>query len=323
MRRPSVVRAREPQSLEAPVSSQGPIPRRTLGRTAEQVSMIGLGGYHLGLPTLSDDDAVRIVRAALDEGVNFLDNSWDYHEGKSELRVGKALADGYRERAFVMTKIDARTRAGAERQIEQSLRRLDTDRIDLLQFHEVIRMDDPARIFDDDGAWRAVQEAQKAGKIRYIGFTGHKSPAIHRKMLATAAEHEFAFDTVQMPLNVMDAHYESFGQTVLPILVENGIGVLGMKPMGDGTIVEKKLASPVECLHYAMNLPTSVVITGCESMKDLEQALDAARTFAPLSEEQVSNLLARTAPRGSDGQYETYRTTLEHDSTTEHPQWLG
>jgi len=285
--------------------------------------MVGLGGYHLGLPTLSDDDAVRIVRAAVDEGVTFLDNSWDYHEGRSELRVGKALADGYRDRAFVMTKIDARTREGAERQIEQSLRRLATDRVDLLQFHEVIRMDDPERIFDEDGAWRAVQEAQKMGKIRYIGFTGHKSPAIHRKMLATAAQHEFAFDTVQMPLNLMDAHYESFGQTVLPVLVESGIGVLGMKPMGDGTILEKKQASATECLHYAMNLPTAVVITGCESMRDLEQALEAARSFTPLSEEQVNRLLARTAPAGADGKYETYKTTFEHDSTTEHPQWLA
>ena len=285
--------------------------------------MLGLGGYHLGIPTLTDDDAVRIVRAAIDEGVTFLDNCWDYHEGRSEVRVGRALAGGYRDRAFVMTKIDGRNRDSAEKQIAQSLRRLDTDRIDLLQFHEVIRMDDPDRIFDEDGAIVAVKAAQKAGKVRYIGFTGHKSPAIHRKMLATAAANEFAFDTVQMPLNLMDAHYDSFGQTVLPILVESGIGVLGMKPMGDGTIVEQGIATPTECLHYAMNLPTSVVITGCKSMKDLEQALDAVRTFTPMDEAKVSDLLARTAARAGDGHYERYKTTLEHDGTTEHPQWLG
>jgi aryl-alcohol dehydrogenase-like predicted oxidoreductase len=305
------------------VSSQGPISRRTLGRTAEEVSMLGLGGYHLGIPTLTDDDALRIVRAAIDEGLTFLDNAWDYHDGWSEVRMGKALAGSYRDRAFLMTKIDGRSRESAQKQIEQSLRRLETDRIDLLQFHEVIRMEDPDRIFDEEGALVAVQEAQKAGKVRYIGFTGHKSPAIHRKMLATAAAHEFAFDTVQMPLNLMDAHYDSFGQTVLPILVESGIGILGMKPMGDGAIVEKGIATPTECLHYAMNLPTSVVITGCKSMKDLEQALDAARTFTPMDETKVRELLARTATRATEGLYESYKTTSEHDSTTEHPQWLG
>jgi aryl-alcohol dehydrogenase-like predicted oxidoreductase len=249
--------------------SAGEVPRRRLGHTGEMVSMVGLGGYHLVRPDLDEAESVRIVRAAIDRGINFLDNCWDYNGGQSEVRMGKALRDGYRQRAFLMTKIDGRDKNTATRQIEESLRRLETSHIDLLQFHEVIRMDDPDRIFAAGGAMEAALEARKGGKIRYIGFTGHKSPAIHLKMLATAASHQFRFDTVQMPLNVMDAHYDSFEKNVLPALIKDDIGVLGMKPMGDHIILESKTVSPVECLHYAMNLPTSVLITGCDSMRIL------------------------------------------------------
>src|SRR3981189_705114 len=197
---------------------KGEVPHRTLGRTGEKVSAIGIGGFHLGKPELQESESMRIIRAAIDNEINFLDNGWDYNEGQSEIRMGKALRDGYRQRAFLMTKIDGRDKKSAAQQIEESLRRLETDRIDLLQFHEIIRMDDADRVFAMGGAMEAVLEAKKAGKIRYIGFTGHKSPDIHLKMLNTAASHQFHFDTVQMPLNVMDAHYDSFEKRVLPVL---------------------------------------------------------------------------------------------------------
>src|SRR5437660_1045238 len=208
------------------------IPYRRLGRTGEMVSLVGVGGYHLGRQA-DEQKTIRIVRTAVDNGINFLDNCWDYNGGASEIRMGKALRDGYRDKAFLMTKIDGRNKESAARQIDESLRRLQTDRIDLMQFHEVIRMTDPERVFGADGALEAVVAAQRAGKIRYVGFTGHKSPAIHLRMLDTARAHGFRFDAVQMPLNVMDAHYDSFVQQVVPWLVEQDIGVLGMKPLGD------------------------------------------------------------------------------------------
>lgn len=302
--------------------SQGSMPYRTLGRTGERVSMIGLGGYHIGgVP--DEQEALSIIRAALDSGINFLDNSWDYHGGVSEMRVGKALKDGYREKAFVMTKIDGQTRTSATQQIEESLRRLQVDVIDLLQFHEVIRPGDPDRIFGPDGSFEAAIKARDDGKIRYIGFTGHKDPSIHLKMLDTASAHGFTFDTVQMPLNVMDAHFRSFEHEVLPRLVQDNIAVLGMKPMGAGNILQSGLVTAVECLHYAMNLPTSVVITGIDSMAILQQALEAARTFRPLSEREVAELLARTGEPAGTGQFERFKTTPEHDSTMSHPEWLG
>jgi uncharacterized protein len=300
-----------------------PIPYRTLGRTGEKVSAIGVGGYHLGRPGVEVEESIRIVRTALDEGINFLDNCWDYNGGESEIRMGKALRDGYRQKAFLMTKIDGRDKATAMNQINESLKRLQTDHVDLLQFHEVIRDSDPERIFATGGAIEAVQQAQKAGKVRYIGFTGHKSPEIHLKMLATAASHSFTFDAVQMPLNVMDHHVNSFEAQVLPALVKVNIGVLGMKPMGDPFILQSKTVSAVECLHYSLNLPTSVVITGCDSMLILQQALDAARSFQPLSKEQVSTLLDKTAKAAQSGKYELYKTSHHFDGTVQNPQWLG
>ena len=298
------------------------IPYRELGRTGEKVSLVGIGGYHLGKQS-DPTESVAIIRKALDEGINFLDNCWDYNAGESEIRMGKALREGYRDKAFLMTKIDGRTKSSATSQIEESLRRLQTDHIDLLQFHEVIRDTDPDRVFSAGGALEAVLEAKKAGTVRFIGFTGLKSPEIHLRMLATAAEHHFSFDTVQMPLNVMDAHYDSFEQKVLPVLVKANVGVLGMKPMGDHFILDSKTATPVECLHYAMNLPTSVVITGCDSMPILDQALKAARTFKPLSESQVAAFLAKTAAAAQAGKFELYKTSHHFDGTFANPQWLG
>lgn len=310
----------EPPRLKA---GSDEVPRRMLGRTGERVSAIGLGGYHLARPGVAESDAIRIVRASIDGGIHFLDNCWDYNDGESEIRMGKALRDGYRQKAFLMTKIDGRDKKTAVSQLEDSLRRLNTDHVDLLQFHEVIRMDDPDRIFAPGGALEAVLAARDAGKIRFIGFTGHKSPDIHLKMLETAARHKFHFDTVQMPLNVMDAHYDSFEKKVLPVLTANEIGVLGMKPMGDPFILESKTVTAIECLHYALNLPTSVVITGCDSMPILEQALTVARNFRPMAPAAVEALLAKTADAAKQGKYELYKTSHHFDGTYQNPQWLG
>jgi uncharacterized protein len=292
------------------------IPYRTLGNTGENVSCIGLGGYHLGKQS-DEKESIHIIRTALDEGINFLDNCWDYNGGASEVRMGKALRHGYRKKAFLMTKIDARTREGATRQIDESLRRLQTDSIDLLQFHEVIRDTDPELIFAAKGGMEAVLEAKQKGKVRYIGFTGHKSPDIHLKMLEAAFARDFTLNTVQMPLNLMDAHYNSFEKKVLPVLVKHNIGVLG-----DGLILKSKTAEPVECLQYALTLPTSVVITGCDSLPILQQALKVARSFKPLSDEQIVGLLARTAPAAQKGEWELYKTSHNFDGTYQNPQWL-
>jgi len=294
---------------------------RMLGSTGEKVSAIGLGGFHIGNPE-SESMSLRIIRTAIDRGMTFMDNCWDYHEGKSEVRMGKALRDGYRDKVFLMTKIDGRSRKGAAGQINESLARLQTDRLDLVQFHEIIRMDDPDRIFAPGGALEAVQEAKKAGKLRYIGFTGHKDPSIHLHMLELAERNHFRFDTVQMPLNVMDAHYRSFGNLVLPVLIKQKIGVLGMKSMGSGEILKSKAVKPIECLHYALNLPTSVVINGIDSLDLLDQAFEAARTFKPMSEQEVAALLAKTSEAAMTGTYEPFKTSQQFDSTAKNPSFL-
>jgi aryl-alcohol dehydrogenase-like predicted oxidoreductase len=296
---------------------------RTLGRTGEKVSAIGMGGFHIAHPGSTEEQSVKLVRSAIDRGITFMDNSWDYNEGQSEIRMGKALKDGYRQKVFLMTKIDGRTKEVAARQIDTCLERLQTDCIDLLQHHEVIRFDDPDRIFAKGGANEAVLEAKKAGKIRFIGFTGHKDPHIHLYMLKVAKDHGFRFDTVQMPLNVMDAHFRSFGQLVLPELVKQKIGVLGMKSMGDSVILKSKVVTPIECLHYAMSLPTSVVITGMDKPERIDQAFEAVKTFEPLSRQQIGRLLAKTKKVALAGKYELFKTSSHFDSTAKHPDWLG
>lgn len=296
---------------------------RTLGSTGEKVSAIGVGGWHLGLKSVDEKLAVRIVRSAIDRGINFLDNCWDYNEGASELRMGEALRDGYRQHAFVMTKIDGRSKQEAAKQLDESLRRLRVDCIDLVQHHEIIRFEDPHRIFDDHGANAALVEARSAGKIRYIGFTGHKDPRIHLYMLEIAKENGFKFDTVQMPLNVMDAHYRSFEKMVVPELVKLEIGVLGMKSMANGILLKSKTVTPIECLHYALNLPTSVVITGIDSMEILDQAFEAMESFHSLSNDERDALLARTSEAAATGRFEPFKTSSIFDGTAENPQWLG
>jgi aryl-alcohol dehydrogenase-like predicted oxidoreductase len=305
------------------MSQQMEMPMRTLGRTGVEVSLIGLGGWHLGFKYIDEELSIRMIRHAIDNGINFMDNCWDYNDGASEKRMGKALKDGYRDRVFLMTKIDGRTKKDAAEQLDESLERMQTDHIDLVQHHEILRFEDPHRIFDEQGANAALVEARDAGKISFIGFTGHKDPHIHLHMLEVAKENGFEFDTVQMPLNVMDAHYRSFEKMVLPELVKQNIGVLAMKTLANGMILRSQTVTPIECLQYAMNLPTSVVITGCESMENLEQALTAARTFKPMSDEQVRSLLGKTAKAASRGEYELFKTTSIYDGTASNPEWLG
>lgn len=299
---------------------------RPLGRTGETVSAIGLGGSHIAKATVPEAETIRLIHAAVDRGITFLDNSWDYNEGRSERLMGKALAANHsRNKVFLMTKIDGRTKGLAAEQIDASLKRLQTDHVDLLQFHEILRYDDPDRIFGEGGALEAVVEAKKAGKLRYIGFTGHKDPHVHLYMLEVAGKHGFHFDTVQMPLNVMDAHFRSFAQLVVPKLTAQGIGILGMKPFGggDGIILKSKTVKPIECLHYALNLPTSVVITGIDKQQVLDQAFEAAKTFQLMNEQQIASLLSKTEQAAKNGQYELFKTTSHFDTTARHPDWLG
>ncbi len=295
---------------------------RKLGSTGERVSAIGLGGSHIGIPK-DPAEGIRIVRSALDRGITFLDNAWDYKNGDCEIRMGNALRDGYRQKAFLMTKFDGRTKQAAAQQIDESLKRLQTDHIDLIQYHENIRLDDPDRFFAEGGALEAVMAAKQAGKIRYVGFTGHKDPLVHERMLDIAKQHNFQFATCQMPLNPMDAHFRSFANNVVPKLVEQGIGVLGMKPMAAGIILKSHTVTPMECLHYALNLPTSVVITGCDSMPILDQAFEAARTFQPMTEAQVIAILDKTRAAAANGTYEPFKVSTRFDGTIKNPQWMG
>jgi diketogulonate reductase-like aldo/keto reductase len=296
---------------------------RPFGRSGEHISALGFGGYHLGRPTLGEQEGIRLLRQAVDSGITFLDNCWDYNDGVSEVRMGKALAGGYRNKVFLMTKIDGRTRAAVAQQIDESLQRLGTDHVDLMQFHEVIRLEDPDRIFAEGGGMEAMLDAKKAGKVRYIGFTGHKDPYVHLRMLEMARSRQFHFDAVQMPLNVMDAHFRSFGHDVLPVLNREGIAPLGMKAFGDHTILESNTAKPIECLHYCLNLPIAVQITGIDSQAVLDQALEAVRTFRPMPAAEVASLLDRTRPAAHEGRFELYKTTNNNDGTAHNPQWLG
>jgi aryl-alcohol dehydrogenase-like predicted oxidoreductase len=273
---------------------------RQLGTTGETVSAIGLGGFHIGKQP-EPADSINLIRKAIDHGITFLDNCWDYNGGTSEVRMGNALRDGYREKVFLMTKIDGRTKQEYNKQLEESLSRLRTDTIDLVQFHEVIRLEDPDRIFAPGGALEAAVAARQAGKIRYIGFTGHKDPIVHLRMLETAQQHGFHFDTVQMPINVMDAHFRSFTKEVLPVANKQGIGVLAMKTFGDSFILD----------------------TGIDSERILDQALQAARTFKPMSDSKIAAILERTKSAAMTGTFELFKTTPHFDGTANNPKWLG
>lgn len=297
---------------------------RDLGSTGEKVSLIGVGGWHLGLKHVDRKTALRIVDEAIDRGINFMDNCWDYNGGVSEKRMGKALEGGKREKVFLMTKIDGRTKKIAAEQIDESLKRLKTDRIDLCQHHEILRFEDPHRIFDEkDGAHLAMLEAQKAGKIRFIGFTGHKDPQIHLHMLETADQYGMKLDAAQMPVNVMDAHYRSFSKIVVPELNKRKMGVLAMKTIGNGIILKSKTVTAVECLHYAMSRPVSVVITGIDSPKILDQAFEAVRTFREIRKKDIDAVLEKTKPEAMRGKYEPFKTSSIFDGTAQHTYWMG
>ena len=313
-------------ALTDPGERRGDMLYRKLGRTGETVSAIGFGGSHFAKPAIDQGTSIKLCHAAIERGITFMDNSWDYNQGVSEERMGMALAqEGYRRRVFLMTKVDGRTKASAQRQLETSLERLQTDHIDLWQFHEVLRFDDPDRIFAPGGALEAAMEAKQAGKIRFIGFTGHKDPAIHLYMLDVARKHGFQFDAVLMPSNVMDGHFRSFARQAMPVALQDGLGVLTMKPFGGGpgVILKSKTATPTECLHYALNLPTATVITGLDNEKVIDQALEATRTFQPMSEAQVAAILAKTATAAQAGEYELFKTTSHFDETAKNAEWLG
>jgi len=295
---------------------------RQLGTTGETVSGIGMGGYHIGKQK-EQAESIRLIRTGMDRGITFLDNCWDYNDGISEVRMGWALKEGYRQKAFLMTKLDGRTTEEYNKQLEQSLGRLQTEMIDLVQFHEVIRMEDPDRIFASGGAMEAAVAAKQAGKIRYIGFTGHKDPAVHLRMFEVAAQHGFKFDTVQMPVNVMDAHFRSFAGQVIPVALKAGTGVLAMKTFGDHYILDTGLVPPVDMLHYGLTQPVSVVITGIDRMEILDQAINAAKTFKPLTQAQMDSILAKTVEAANTGKYELFKTTSHFDGTAHNPKWLG
>jgi predicted aldo/keto reductase-like oxidoreductase len=295
---------------------------RELGTTGERVSAIGMGGYHLGKQT-DANESINLMHTGIDRGITFMDNCWDYNDGISEVRMGQALRNGYRQKVFLMTKMDGRTAVEYNKQLEQSLGRLQTDMIDLVQFHEVIRLEDPDRIFAPGGAIEAAIAARQAGKIRYIGFTGHKDPIVHLRMLETAQKHNFHFDTVQMPINVMDAHFRSFTKEVMPVALKQGIGVLAMKTFGDPYILQSNTVQPIEALHYGLTQPVSVIITGIDNTQVLDQAFEAVRTFKPMTEAQISSLLARTEAAASEGKFELFKTTPHYDGTAQNPKWLG
>ena len=316
--------------LEGPMHGEerrGDMVYRPLGSTGQMVSFVGMGGFHLG-KTSTEAECIRLIHEAIDRGITFMDNSWDYNLGESELRAGKAYKEGnYRDKIFQMTKIDGRTKKSAMRQIEESLTRLQTDHIDLVQHHEVIRMEDPDNIFKaEDGAMAAFLEAKQQGKLRFIGFTGHKDPLVHLRMLQVARENDFHFDTVQMPINVMDAHFRSFSAQVLPVLVREKIGPLAMKTFGDHFVLDaakKAGVDPIDMLHFSMSLPVSVVITGIDKQEVLDQAIQAAKTYKPFDKGAVAALLGKTRLAANKGESELYKTSWHFDSTAQNPDWLG
>ncbi|CAA9546239.1 MAG: Oxidoreductase, aldo/keto reductase family [uncultured Thermomicrobiales bacterium] len=292
----------------------GDIPTRELGATGERVSLLGVGGAHIGAAKLSAGEGIRIIQAAIDGGATFLDNAWEYHDGESERRMGAALSEGgYRQRAFLMTKDCAHDRRAdhSMEKLEDSLRRLKTDHLDLWQIHEVVWEDDPDKIFAPGGSAESLLKAKEQGKVRFIGFTGHKHPDIHRRMLS----HGFPFDTVQMPLNVLDAHHASFEREILPICQEQGIAVLGMKSQAGGHLLRESGTgiTAAEALRYAMSLPVATVISGMDSMEILEQNLATARALVPLSAEERADLLSRSAAASEGGRFEPFKSTRNYE----------
>jgi len=314
----------------------GEMPYRLLGRTGEKVSLLGVGGAHCGTMMPDDEYATRFLRTAIDEGVNFIETSWDYDWGLSEHRIGKALKGGYRQKVFLATKIDGRTRPFAEWQLEDSLHRLKTDTIDLVQFHEVVHMSDPDKIFGPNGAIETLLAAKKAGKIRYIGFTSHWGPDVILKTIDVGLKSGFTFDTAMVALNVMDPHFRNVAGEVIPVLQRHGVGAIAFKSMGAGGFVGKKdyieahdydlppiNVTPIECLHYVMSLPVSVVVSGMTTLEILRENLRIAREFQQMTAAQMSQLLSKTAEAGRSGRYEWWKTPKGLEWTRTHPECFG
>ena len=288
------------------------IPRRPLGQTGEMVSALGMGGFHLGMVG-TEREAISLVHQAIDAGIRFMDNAWEYHDGKSEIRMGKALDKGWREKVFLMTKVCTHGRDAkvAMRQLEESLRRLKTDHLDLWQVHEVAYEGDPARHFAKGGVIEALEKAKQKGMVRFVGFTGHKDPSLHLEMLS----HGYPFDTCQMPLNVFDASFRSFEQQVLPELARQGIAAIGMKSMcGEGVPIKKRAVAATDALRYAMSLPVAVTVSGIDSAKVLRQNVGVARGFVPLSVTAMERLRKQAAPHSVDGRFELYKTSAKHEA---------
>ena len=285
------------------------LPMRPLGKTGEQVSILCLGGWHIGAAAKeTEKEAIRMMHAAIDGGMTFFDNAWDYHDGGSETVMGKALGPSHRDKVFLMTKGCDRDYDGAMRCIDDSLRRLRTDHIDLWQFHEIIYENDPDWVFEKGGIKAAV-DAQKAGKIRHIGFTGHRDPRVHKLMLAKP----FEWATVQMPINVMDAHFRSFQREIVPLCLERGAGVLGMKSLGGGIIPTEAGIPAADCIRYALSQPVSSLVVGLLTMDDLKKNIETARGFSAMGSAEQTKLLAQVQAVAGDGRFELYKTTMRMD----------
>jgi predicted aldo/keto reductase-like oxidoreductase len=309
-------------SLTAPAGmaqekSAGGIPLRALGRTGEKVTMIGLGGFHAAVPE-DESASIRLIQRAFDEGITFFDNAWDYMDGKAEDRMGKAISQGgRREKIFLMTKCCGRTAKDAQSNLEDSLRRLRTDHLDLWQFHEINYDNDPEWVFEKGGAFEYAMKAKEQGKVRYIGFTGHKHPEIHLKMLARPYE----WTTVQMPLNILDSQYRSFQKQVLPVLNQRGIAPIGMKSLGGrGNIVQGTGIAVEDALRYVLSLPIATLVTGIDSEKVLDQNLKIAREFAPMSPDEIAALEAKVKPLAGDGRLELFKSTQMFDGVAHRRQ---
>ncbi len=303
----------------APRTNAGGIPLRPLGKTGEMVSLLCLGGHSsTNPPKLPEAQSLRLIQRAVDEGITFMDNCWDYHNGGAEEWMGKALAEGgRRDKVFLMTKVCGRTAREAQSNLEDSLRRLKTDRIDLWQFHEIVYDNDPDWIFAADGAFQTGLKAVKDGKVRYLGFTGHKDPVIHLKMLGMPYE----WASVQMPLNVMDVHYRSFQKQVLSVLLQRNIGVLAMKSLGGTGVIVKEAGIPVEeALRYVLSLPISSLVTGIDSEKVLDQNLKIAREFRPMSAEEKAAIDGKTLALAGDGRFELFKSSKMFDGPVHRKQ---
>jgi predicted aldo/keto reductase-like oxidoreductase len=294
------------------LKNEAGIPLRPLGKTGEQVTILSLGGFHSTVPgKLSENDSISLIQRAIDEGITFLDNAWDYHDGVGEERMGKAIAQGgRRDKIFLMTKVCGRTAKESQQHLEDSLRRLQTDHLDLWQFHEIVYDNDPDWIFAAEGAIETALRAKEQGKVRFIGFTGHKDPRIHLKML----QKPHPWDTVQMPLNLMDAHYRSFQREVLPRLIERGIGPIGMKSLGgDGGIVAKAGFAIEDALRYVLSLPIASLVSGIDSLPVLEQNLKIVRDFKPMSPDEMAAIDAKSADLAGDGRFELFKSSKVYD----------